>query len=169
MYGRTERTGAHQSGNPWKGKWIPPPLHWRCKDGPQGMGNIGKGKGKVLGRTPNSSVTVIPTCPSQHPFRLAGSQTPWRPGYCVPTPPGFEPSTSSSGVTCMTAELRDLLAWGTLACARGGGGSGKGALVTGQSQEASPKPLMMTHQLRREAVWKLFFFKKNSPVIRTSK
>ena len=35
----------------------------------------GKGKGKVLGRTPNSSVTVIPTCPSQHPFRLAGSQT----------------------------------------------------------------------------------------------
>ena len=36
----------------------------------------GRGKGKVLGRTPNSSVTVIPTCPSQHPFRLAGSQTP---------------------------------------------------------------------------------------------
>ena len=36
----------------------------------------GKGKGKVLGRSPNSSVSVIPTCPSQHPFRLAGSQTP---------------------------------------------------------------------------------------------
>ena len=36
---------------------------------------LGKGKGKVLGRSPNSSVTVIPTCPSQHPFRLAGSQT----------------------------------------------------------------------------------------------
>ena len=36
----------------------------------------GKGKGKVLGRAPNSSVSVIPTCPSQHPFRLAGSQTP---------------------------------------------------------------------------------------------
>ena len=35
-----------------------------------------KGKGKVLGRSPNSSVTVIPTCPSQRPFRLAGSQTP---------------------------------------------------------------------------------------------
>ena len=34
------------------------------------------GKGKVLGRSPNSSVSVIPTCPSQHPFRLAGSQTP---------------------------------------------------------------------------------------------
>ena len=38
--------------------------------------SLGKGKGKVLGRSPNSSVTVIPTCPSQHPFRLAGSQTP---------------------------------------------------------------------------------------------
>ena len=37
---------------------------------------LGKGKGKVLGRSPNSSVTVIPSCPSQHPFRLAGSQTP---------------------------------------------------------------------------------------------
>ena len=22
----TERTGAHRSGNPWKGKWIPPPF-----------------------------------------------------------------------------------------------------------------------------------------------
>ena len=38
--------------------------------------HVGKGKGKVLGRSPNSSVSVIPTCPSQHPFRLAGSQTP---------------------------------------------------------------------------------------------
>ena len=36
----------------------------------------GKGKGKLLGRPPNSSVSVIPTCPSQHPFRLAGSPTP---------------------------------------------------------------------------------------------
>ena len=36
----------------------------------------GKGKGKLLGRSPNSSVSVIPTCPSQHPFRLAGSPTP---------------------------------------------------------------------------------------------
>ena len=36
----------------------------------------GKGKGKVLGRSPNSSVSVIPTCPSQHPFQLAGSPTP---------------------------------------------------------------------------------------------
>ena len=40
------------------------------------VGAEGKGKGKVLGRSPNSSVTVIHTCPSQHPFRLAGSQTP---------------------------------------------------------------------------------------------
>ena len=56
--------------------------------------------------------------------------------------------------------------WGKLTCAgergsfeppKGGGaeGSGKGALVTGQSQEASLKPLMMTHQLRREAAWKM--------------
>ena len=47
--------------------------------GPQVVGagvQQGKGKGKVLGRSPNSSVSVIPTCPSQHPFRLAGSQTP---------------------------------------------------------------------------------------------
>ena len=30
--------------------------------------NGGKGKGKVLGRSPNSSVSVIPTCPkAQHP------------------------------------------------------------------------------------------------------
>ena len=36
----------------------------------------GKGKGKVLGRSSNSSVSVIPTCPSKHPFRLTGSQTP---------------------------------------------------------------------------------------------
>ena len=40
------------------------------------VASVGKGKGKVLGRSPNSSVSVIPTCPSQHPFRLAGSQTP---------------------------------------------------------------------------------------------
>ena len=68
-----------------------------------------KVKVKCSGALPNSSVTVIPTCPSQHPFRLAGSQPPLRLGHCVPTPPGFEPSTSSSDVTCMTAELRDLL------------------------------------------------------------
>ena len=71
-------------------------------------------------------------------------------------------------------------AWGKLACAggggggrssppKGGGGSRKGALVTGQSQEASLKPLMMTHHLRREAAWKIFFSKKISPVIHTSK
>ena len=48
-------------------------LAYTPKDTPRGGG---KGKGKVLGRSPNSSVTVIPTCPSQHPFRLAGSQTP---------------------------------------------------------------------------------------------
>ena len=29
----------------------------------------GKGKGKVLGRSPNSSVSLIPTCPkAQHPI-----------------------------------------------------------------------------------------------------
>ena len=44
------------------------PLGFRPKEG--------KGKGKLLGRSPNSSVSVIPTCPSQHPFRLAGSPTP---------------------------------------------------------------------------------------------
>ena len=66
---------------------------------------------------------------------------------------------------------RSTVAWGKLACAggvsfeppKGGGGSRKGALVTGQSQEASLKPLMMTHQLRREVAWKIFFFKKNFP------
>ena len=42
-----------------------------------------------------------------------------------------------------------------------GVGSRKGALVTGQFQEANPKPL--THQLRREAARKIFFFKKNFP------
>ena len=48
--------------------------------------------------------------------------------------------------------------WGKLACAAGGGGGArKGAPVTGQSQEASLKPLMMTHQLRRKAAWKIFF------------
>ena len=41
-------------------------------------------------------------------------------------------------------------------------GSRKGALVTGQSQEASLKPLMMTHQLRRKWPGR-FFFKKNFP------
>ena len=63
-------------------------------------------------------------------------------------------------------------AWGKLAGKGGGsfeppkgrgGGSGKGALVTGQSQEASLKPLMMTHQLRREAARKIFFQKKKKP------
>ena len=52
---------------------------------------------------------------------------------------------------------------------RGGGGGRKGALVTRQSQEASLKPLMMTHQLRREVAWKIFFQKKFSPMIHTSK
>ena len=51
----------------------------------------------------------------------------------------------------------------------GGGGSGKGALVTGQSQEASLNPLMMTHQLRREAIWKIFFSKRIPPMIHPSK
>ena len=44
------------------------------QQGPQSV--EGKGKGKLLGRSPNSSVSVIPTCPSQHPFRLVGSPTP---------------------------------------------------------------------------------------------
>ena len=35
-----------------------------------------KVKVKCTGALPNSSVTVIPTCPSQHPFWLAGSHTP---------------------------------------------------------------------------------------------
>ena len=62
-------------------------VHWprkgsveNCRLRPAGWvdaaGRMGKGKGKLLGRSPNSSVSVIPTCPSQHPFRLAGSQTP---------------------------------------------------------------------------------------------
>ena len=46
---------------------------------------------------------------------------------------------------------------------RGGGGLGKGALVTGQSQEASLKPLMMTHQLRRKAARKIFSQKTFPP------
>ena len=40
---------------------IPFPFGWRVK---------------CSGALPNSSVAVIPTCPPQHPFRLAGSQTP---------------------------------------------------------------------------------------------
>ena len=52
---------------------------------------------------------------------------------------------------------------------RRGGGSRKGALVTGQSQEASRKPLMMPHQLRREVAWKIFFQKKITPMIHPSK
>ena len=35
--------------------------------------------------------------------------------------------------------------------------------MTDQSQEAILKPLMMTHQLRRGAAWKIFFFQKNFP------
>ena len=42
---------------------------------------------------------------------------------------------------------------------REGGSLGKGDLVTSQSQEASLKPLMMTHQLRRKAARKIFFQK----------
>ena len=75
-----------------------------------------------------------------------------------------------------THDLPELIATGELICAwlaRGGGGgafeppkgrggSRKGALLTGQSQEASLKPLMMTHQLRCEAARKNFF-QKNFP------
>ena len=46
---------------------------------------------------------------------------------------------------------------------KGGGGPRKGALVTGQSQEASPTPLMMTHQLRRKAARTILFSRKISP------
>ena len=68
--------------------------------------------------------------------------------------------------------------WGKLACAPGAGGGGafeppkggkeeggsrKGALMTGQSPEASLKPLMMTHQLRCKAARKIFFQKKFLP------
>ena len=50
---------------------TPPDLQKGCGtaplDWPHG-GSRGKGKGKVLGRSPNSSVSVIPTCPkAQHP------------------------------------------------------------------------------------------------------
>ena len=68
-------------------------------------------------------------------------------------------------------------AWGKVACTgwggvggsfeppKGeGGGSGKGALVTGQSKEAILKPLMMTHHLHRKAAWKIFFQKKFPPL-----
>ena len=61
--------------------WLIGPM-WVGKEGSVGFVAVlgvvigGKGKGKVLGRAPNSSVSVIPTCPSEHPFRLAGSQTP---------------------------------------------------------------------------------------------
>ena len=44
----------------------------------------------------------------------------------------------------------------------GGGGSRKGALVTGQSPEASLKPLMMTDRVRRKAA-RTIFFQKNFP------
>ena len=45
----------------------------------------------------------------------------------------------------------------------GEGGSGKGALVTGQSQEASLKPPMMTHQLRLKSGLEDSFSKKFPP------
>ena len=58
--------------------WGPTSMTARSEAGADRQMKVGKGKGKgkVLGRAPNSSVSVIPTCPSQHPFRLAGSQTP---------------------------------------------------------------------------------------------
>ena len=48
----------------------------------------------------------------------------------------------------------------------GGGGGGvaeKGALMTGQSKEASLKALTMTHHLRCKAARQNFFQKKNHP------
>ena len=75
-----------------------------------------------------------------------------------------------------------LVVWerGKLACVGGGGGGvqapqrkgggcRKGALVTGRSQEASLKPLMMTHHQGCKAARKIFFSKKISPMIHTSK
>ena len=45
----------------------------------------------------------------------------------------------------------------------GGGGSGKGAPVTGQSKEVSLKALMMTQHLRRKAARKKIFSKRKFP------
>ena len=85
--GRTKSFQWESVDTPSQSKWRPPPsrLSWRIPKFVEILMEshnivlalfLGKGKGKVLGRSPNSSVTVIPTCPSQHPFRLAGSQTP---------------------------------------------------------------------------------------------
>ena len=48
-------------------QWSPS-LHDPCRLGVPDTSEWGKGKGKVLGRSPNSSVSVIPTCPKAlHP------------------------------------------------------------------------------------------------------
>ena len=50
-----------------------------------------RGKGKVLGRSPNSSVTVIPTCPLEGPGGLLQGQG--CPGYVSPAlPPTKRPA-----------------------------------------------------------------------------
>ena len=51
----------------WLSSPAPPDRRWE---------SVCRGSRAPLRTSPNSSVTVIPTCPSQHPFRLAGSQTP---------------------------------------------------------------------------------------------
>ena len=50
-----------------------------------------------------------------------------------------------------------------------GGGSGKGAFVTGQSNEARLNTLMMTHHLRRKVAQKICFSQTIPPMIHTSK
>ena len=52
------------------GRQPPTPPRWGDDPASPQQGRVareGKGKGKVLGRSPNSSVSVIPTCPkAQH-------------------------------------------------------------------------------------------------------
>ena len=60
------------------------------------------------------------------------------------------PTAKSRGLYCHEREAHSACSFG-LRGAGGGGRSGKGALVTGQSQEAGLKTLMMTHPLRRDA------------------
>ena len=62
---RRRDTGG--GGRGWApGLWGPGPGSSRAGTGETGRA-LGKGKGKVLGRSPNSSVSVIPTCPkAQH-------------------------------------------------------------------------------------------------------
>ena len=49
------------------------------------------------------------------------------------------------------------------------GGGNKGALVTGQSKEASLKTVMVTHHLHRKAAGRMFSSKTISLLVHTSK